>query len=95
MSGLDKLVHVALFGGVAVLFCWNIGSVTAGSAIVSFAVTTAFAAVIELVQGMLWYRSGDFWDLLAGAIGALAGISFGKQAYSGILFLSQQGLFNG
>jgi VanZ family protein len=77
VSGLDKLVHVALFGGVASLLCWNLSTLTARSATGVFAVTTAFAAAIEVVQGRLWYRSGDLWDLLAGALGALLGIVFG------------------
>ncbi len=77
VSGLDKLVHVALFGGVALLLCWNLSSLTLHSATAVFAVTTTFAAVIELVQGRLWYRSGDFWDLFAGALGALIGVGLG------------------
>ena len=75
VSGLDKLVHVALFGGVALLLCWNLKSVTLQTTIAVFVLTTMFAAVIELVQGGLWYRSGDFWDLLAGALGALLAVN--------------------
>ena len=76
VSGLDKLVHVGLFGGVAVLLCWNLNSVSLQTARFVLLLTTAFAAVIELVQGRLWYRSGDYWDLLAGALGAVLGICF-------------------
>ena len=76
ISGLDKLVHVGLFGGVALLLCWNSNSVSMQTATFVLLLTTAFAAVIELVQGQLWYRSGDYWDLLAGALGALLGICF-------------------
>ncbi|MFC1639873.1 VanZ family protein [Gemmatimonadota bacterium] len=76
VSGLDKLVHVGLFGGVAVLLCWNLDSVSLQTARFVVLLTTAFAAVIELVQGRLWYRSGDYWDLLAGAVGAVLGICF-------------------
>ena len=76
VSGLDKLVHVALFGGVAVLLCWNLNSVSLQTARFVSLLTTAFAAAIELIQGRLWYRSGDFWDLLAGALGAVLGIAF-------------------
>ena len=74
VSGLDKLVHVTLFAGVAALLCWNLKSLTARAAAFVFIVTTAIAAAIELVQGRLWYRSGDFWDLLAGSLGALIGV---------------------
>ncbi len=76
VSGLDKLVHVGLFGGVAVLLCWNLDSVSLKTTRFVLLLTTAFAAVIELVQGQLWYRSGDYWDLLAGALGAALGIGF-------------------
>jgi len=76
VTGLDKVVHVGLFGGVAVLLCWNLNSLTVRSARTVFWVTTLFALVIEIVQGRLWYRSGDFWDLLAGAVGALVGVLF-------------------
>ena len=76
ISGLDKLVHVALFGGVAVLLCWNLNAVSPQKIWLVMILTTAFAAIIELVQGQLWYRSGDYWDLLAGALGAFLGIGF-------------------
>jgi len=74
VSGFDKLVHVALFGGVALLLCWNLNSVSLPTMSGVLVVTTLFAAAIEIVQGRLWYRSGDFWDLLAGAVGALLGV---------------------
>ena len=76
VAGLDKLVHVGLFGGVAVLLCWNLNSVSLKTTRFVLLLTTAFAAIIELVQGQLWYRSGDYWDLLAGALGAALGIGF-------------------
>jgi VanZ family protein len=76
VSGLDKVVHVGLFGGVALLMCWNLAELTLRSATRVFVITVAFAALIELVQGTLWYRSGDSWDLLAGAFGAVIGVGF-------------------
>lgn len=77
VSGLDKVVHVVLFGGVAALLCWNLTTVSLRSATAVFIITVALAALIEVVQGTLWYRSGDLWDLLAGALGALFGVGFG------------------
>jgi len=76
VAGLDKLVHVVLFGGVAVLLCWTSNSASPQTARRVFLTTTAFAASIELVQSLLAYRSGDIWDLVAGSIGALLGILF-------------------
>ena len=78
VAGLDKLVHVVLFGGVAVLLCWTANSVSPQSARRVFLTTTAFAAIIELVQSLLVYRSGDVWDLVAGSIGAVLGILFAR-----------------
>jgi VanZ family protein len=75
VSGLDKLVHVLLFGGVAALLCWNLLPLNTRAATSVFAITVAFAGLIELVQSVLWYRSGDLWDLVAGAVGALIGVS--------------------
>lgn len=76
VSGLDKLVHVALFGGVAALLCWYVRSVSPQTATRVFLFTTAFALIVELVQGVLAYRSGDVWDLAAGSLGSVLGIGF-------------------
>ena len=65
----DKVVHFVMFAGLALLWYWNVGSITL---VVLFAV--ALAGVTELLQGFLPYRSTDIWDFIAGAGGALAGI---------------------
>lgn len=73
-SGLDKLVHLFLFAGIALLLLWNVDSVSRPASATVLAVTAVFAAAIEIVQGLLWYRSGDLWDLVAGCVGALIGV---------------------
>jgi len=76
VPGLDKLIHVLLFGGLAFLLMWN--ATRQGRALVFikvFGLTVAAAALIEAVQNPLPYRSGDVWDLLAGAVGALIGVA--------------------
>jgi len=74
ITGFDKIVHVVLFGGVALILSWNLRSYTLQSEAAAWGLTTLIAAAIEVVQSMLWYRSGDWWDLIAGAAGALLGV---------------------
>ena len=74
IPGLDKLIHVLLFGGLAFLLRWNaVGQGRARVFIRAFGLTLAAAALIELMQDPLPYRSGDVWDFLAGTVGALIG----------------------
>lgn len=68
-GGIDKSVHLLLFAGFA--FLYRAGDVA--SMVATLLVSTAFAAAIEVVQSMIWYRSGDVWDVVAGVIGATAG----------------------
>jgi VanZ family protein len=73
VSGFDKIVHLFLFAGVSFLVYWaqkTVGEPIPGMATV---VASALAAFIEIVQSLLPYRSGDFWDFLAGVLGALLG----------------------
>jgi VanZ family protein len=66
---LDKVLHFGIFLGFVVLFYidrhrkvwWT------------FLLATAFAAGIELVQWILPYREGDWFDFLAGVAGAALG----------------------
>ncbi|MDQ3224589.1 MAG: VanZ family protein [Gemmatimonadota bacterium] len=66
---VDKLVHFGVFLGFALLFYIDRASRTRWTLLTSF----AFAAVIELVQSVLPYREGDWWDFVAGAAGASVG----------------------
>jgi len=72
-SGLDKLVHVALFGGLAFLIMWNLGwrRITIVEAL---GLTVLAAILIEALQGVLPFRNADTWDFVAGTVGALLGI---------------------
>ena len=64
----DKVVHFFLFLGVAGLGYWTVPSMTLA---VVFGVVLAGGT--ELLQGPLTYRSTEFWDFLAGGLGAVAG----------------------
>lgn len=70
--GSDKLVHVALFGGLAVLLRWNL-SEWRHALLVSIGIACFFAALTEIAQGFVGYRSAEWPDLLAGLIGAVLG----------------------
>ena len=69
LNHVDKLVHFGVFLGFALLFYIDRASRTRWILLTSF----AFAAVIELVQSILPYREGDWWDFVAGAAGASVG----------------------
>ena len=73
IPGFDKAVHVGLFGGLALLLCWAFNSAARPRAVVIVGLASAMAGLIEVVQGLLPYRSAEWWDLLAGVAGALAG----------------------
>jgi VanZ family protein len=72
LPGLDKLVHGALFAGLAFLLHRELRG-RPGSPLLAAGLATLTAALIELVQQPLPYRSGDARDLLAGMLGAVVG----------------------
>jgi VanZ family protein len=62
---LDKVVHLGIFLGFAVLFHLARNSGAAQTILAS----VAFAAAIEMLQLVVPYRDGDWYDLAAGAAG--------------------------
>lgn len=67
---IDKWVHAALLGGLAVFLRWNLAGIRHAT-VLSVGIATAFAAAIEAAQSLTDYRSADWLDLVAGALGAL------------------------
>ena len=66
---IDKVVHFAIFLGFAVLF-----HLARSSGVVqTLLASVACAAVIEVLQLLVPYRDGDWYDLAAGAAGGAAG----------------------
>lgn len=63
---VDKVVHFGIFLGFALLFYIDHPSRLGWRLLISL----AFAGGIELVQWILPYRGGDWWDFVAGAAGA-------------------------
>ena len=68
----DKWMHIALFGGLAVMLRWNL-SESRHALIVSIGAAFVVAAITEVAQGLVAYRSAEFLDLLAGFLGATLG----------------------
>jgi VanZ family protein len=69
-SQFDKMVHFALFLGFAVLYRMDRWPPIIRVLVVS----AGFAGGVELVQGLLRYRSAEVLDFVAGALGALVGV---------------------
>lgn len=72
-SGSDKLVHFGLFSGLSMLLYWNLVSSLRPRLITVVGMTAIAAALIEVIQSPLPFRSGDVWDLAWGVLGALVG----------------------
>ena len=66
---IDKVVHFGVFLGFAVLFHLDRASGAAPALLASF----LFAAAIEVLQLLLPFREGDWYDLAAGTAGGSAG----------------------
>ena len=66
----DKVAHFFLLGGLTVMLYWVMA--TEGHPPMGRVVgpATAFAALIELLQAPLPYRTTDFWDFVWGTVGA-------------------------
>ncbi|UCF19448.1 MAG: VanZ family protein [Gemmatimonadota bacterium] len=78
----DKLVHCLLFGGLALLLHWNLVHQSGIGRVCTATLLSVLAAgAIELLQGALPYRASDVWDLIAGAVGAVAGALTGHVAF--------------
>jgi VanZ family protein len=76
----DKLMHFGIFLGFALVVYvdkhwrpwWT------------FLISVAFAGGIELVQGTLPYREGDWWDFAAGVAGAGLGTVLLRSFYASV-----------
>jgi VanZ family protein len=66
---IDKVVHFGVFLGFTVLFHLDRASGPGPTLLASF----ALAAAIEVLQLLLPYREGDWYDLAAGVAGASIG----------------------
>jgi len=69
----DKLAHVALLAGVAFLMLLSLDSARRQDVIAAVVLTAVLAGAIELLQGVLPFRSAEPWDFAAGTVGAVLG----------------------
>ena len=70
--GFDKYEHIAAYGSLSFYF---------GQLLSRFRLHLRYAlalfcmgALLEVLQGLTWYRSPDWYDLVANSIGILIGI---------------------
>ncbi|MCO5936540.1 VanZ family protein [Mucilaginibacter sp. RB4R14] len=80
-EGFDKLVHCGLFFVLSILYCagsirkWNTRSIRIEIAMKNTVVLISYGALIEVLQTRIFtWRSGDWNDLLADAIGGCMGV---------------------
>jgi hypothetical protein len=70
-QGFDKAVHTVLFGGFAAALYWSrLGGAAPGWWRV-VGPSAGLAALVELLQAPLPYRTADVWDFVWGVLGAL------------------------
>lgn len=73
--GSDKLVHVLLFGALAVLWRWALAARSPRSALAIGAAVWLYGGALELVQALIPYRSCEWGDFLADGLGAGLGLA--------------------
>lgn len=87
---VDKLVHMSIFGLLAVLFCWPFykSSVPSEKRLIYFIVvallTIAWGYTTELIQKLRpeLGRTYDLYDWAADSIGAIIGFIFSRKKFS-------------
>lgn len=76
----DKVVHCALFAVLAALLYWDQLPAARPGVLGIAGPAVALAGLVELAQGPLPGRTGDVWDFVFGAAGALVGYGAAKLA---------------
>ena len=78
-EGFDKAVHFALFGGFTLLLYWDLLRERRPRLVGMLGVSGSLAALVEVAQGLLGYRTQDFWDFAWGTLGSLAAYLVGAR----------------
>jgi VanZ family protein len=71
--GFDKVVHIGLFGLWAIAFRYDFNT-PSFKFTVAFLIGAAFSVTTEVLQLLVEGRSFDVYDLVADAIGLIAGL---------------------
>lgn len=66
----DKVAHFVLLGGLTVMLYWTLAAESRPPMGRVVGPAAAFAALIELLQAPLPYRTTDVWDFVWGTVGA-------------------------
>lgn len=66
----DKIAHILLMGGLALLWWWNVEVPVWKRAFLAVGLTLAYAALIEILQGFTPSRTRELADVVAGGVGA-------------------------
>jgi VanZ family protein len=70
----DKILHIACFFGLEVLIEWALPELVGRKRrLLAIGLSVGLGALLELVQAALPYRSAEFLDLAADALGACLG----------------------
>lgn len=69
----DKLAHIGLFAGLALLAAWNARGGRGRRVLVALGAAILLGALTEALQGVLPYRTGDPLDMVADLAGGLTG----------------------
>lgn len=70
-TGSDKAVHFVLFGGFAALTYWNAILAVPRPEVPALGTTSVLAALVELLQAPLDYRSASLGDFIWGLVGGV------------------------
>ncbi len=71
IPGTDKMHHgLAYF---ACMFCWGQAFTRPAARLKLALIFIAMGALVECAQGLTSYRTFDFWDMLANAVGVTLG----------------------
>ena len=73
---VQKLLHVGLYGLLALLLVWSLGAISAFTPrlLTAFIITVGFGAVMEWCQTRVPGRVGSLADVLLNAAGAALGL---------------------
>jgi VanZ family protein len=73
---VQKLLHVGLYGLLALLLVWSLGAIDAFARrlLTAFIITVGFGAVVEWCQTRVPGRIGSLADVLLNAAGAALGL---------------------
>ena len=74
-TSTDKVAHGLLTGVLAVLVWWAVPHPTRRRALWSAAAAVVYATVIEIVQGFTTWRTTEFADVVAGAVGVVLAVA--------------------